>query len=145
MSDHRKRAVSGAVFGLGILGGLWGCVACAGGAFTIGANDSAPEIFAIIFALATPLPMCIVALWKRLVPGVWLIFAGFFFIPGMLAQRTYMIGVRHFPDQPTVGQTIRFGLPLTVALTALGAFAVVTHQLGWPEVLRRKTNLEDGQ
>jgi hypothetical protein len=70
ISDQSKRAISAPVFGLGVLGGSWGCVACAGGAFTIGANDSAPEILAIVVALATPLPACIVALWKRLVPGI---------------------------------------------------------------------------
>lgn len=140
ISDQHKRAVSAIVFGLGILGGLWGCVECAGASFTIGANDSTREILAIIFALGTPLPVCIFALWKRLVPGIWLIFAGFFFIYGTLAQRTYMIDVRHFPDQPTIVQTVRFAIPYTLTLAAFGAFALVTHLLKWPEVLRRSGN-----
>ena len=140
MSDRSKRAISAAVFGLGILGGLWGCVASAASAFTIGANDSTPEILAIIFALATPLPVCIVALWKRLVPGMWLIFAGCFFPYGMLAQRAYMIKVQHFYDQETVLETLRFSLPCTFVLVALGAFAVTTHLLKWPEVLQRSAD-----
>ena len=135
ISDQSKRAISAAVFGLGILGGLWGCVACAGSAFTIGTNDCTPEILAITFALATPLPACTVALWKRLVPGIWLIFAGCFFPYGMLAERAYMIEVQHFNDQPTVSQAIRYCLPYTLVLAAFGGFAVVTHCLKWPEVL----------
>ena len=138
--DQAKRAISAGVFGLGILGGLGGCIASAAGAFTIGANDSTPEILAIIFALVTPLPACIVALWKRLVPGMWLIFAGCFFVYGMLAQREYMIKVRHFYDQPSVSQTIKVSLPYTLVLVALGVFAVTTYRLRWPEVMRRSAD-----
>ena len=123
------------MFGLGILGGLWGCVVCVGSSFTIGANDSAPEILAIIFAMGTPLPACVMALWKRWVPGMWLIFAGCFFPYGMLSHRAYMIDVRHFYDQPTIAQTIWFSLPYVLVLIALGAFAVTTHALRWPEVM----------
>jgi len=134
ISYQSKIAISEAVFGLGVLGGLFGCFASAGSVFTIGANDSTPEVFAIIFALATPLPACLVALWKRLMPGIWLIFAGCFFPYGMLAQRAYMIKIGHLIDQPTVSQTIGFCLPYTLVLAAFGTFAVVTHLLKWPEV-----------
>ena len=137
ISGRMKKVVSASVFGLGILGGLFGCLIYAGGMFTAGVNDSTQEILALTFAFATPFPACAVALWKRLVPGIWLIFAGCFFSYGMLAQRTYMINVRHFPDQPSVAQTIRFSIPCSLILAALGAFAVVTHVLKWPEVLSR--------
>ena len=92
------------------------------------------------FALATPLPACIVALWKRFVPGIWLIFAGCFFVYGILAHRTYMIEVRHFYDQVSVAQTIGFVLPYVLILVALGAFAVTTHFLKWPEVLQNSAD-----
>lgn len=138
--DQSKRAISGAVFGLGILGGLWGCAVSVGSSFTIGTNDNAPEVFAIIFAMATPLPACVIALWRRLVPGMWLVFAGCFFPYGMLSHRAYMITVRHFYDQPTIAQTIRFSLPYVLVLVAIGAFAVTTHLLRWPEVFRHSND-----
>jgi hypothetical protein len=134
-SNGMKRAIGFAVFGLGILGGLWGCVASAGGVFTIGLNDSYQEILAITIGLMTPLPVCILALWKRLFAGLWLIFAGCFFTYGMVAQRTYMIVERHFPDQPTVEQVIKSSLPVSLVLVALGLFAVITDRLKWPKLL----------
>jgi hypothetical protein len=140
ISDRMKRAASAGVFGLGILGGLWGCSRYARAMFTAGANDSAEEILALTFAFATPFPACAVALWKRLVPGMWLIFAGCFLIYGALSQRAYMINVRHFADQPTVAQTIGAIVPYSLFLATVGAFAVVTHLLKWPEVLSHSTN-----
>jgi hypothetical protein len=71
---------------------------------------------------------------------MWLIFAGCFFPYGMLAQRAYEIKVRHFYEQGTVLQTLRFSLPYTFVLVALGAFAVTTYLLRWPEVLQDSTD-----
>jgi len=135
ISTRSKRGISAAVFGLGSLAGLCGCFGASRGIFTIGENDCLPEILAITFAAVTPLPACVIALWKRLLPGMWLIFAGCFFPYGMLSERAYMIAVRHFYDQPTVAQTVGFSLPFTLVLAAFGAFAIVTHVLKWPEVL----------
>ena len=140
ISDRMKRAVSAGVFGFGILGGLLGCGLYARAMFTAGMNDSAEEILALTFAFATPFPACAVALWKRLVPGMWLIFAGCFLIYGALSERAYMINVRHFPDEPTIAQTITATIPYSLILAALGTFAVITHVLKWPEVLSRSTN-----
>jgi hypothetical protein len=137
ISDRMKRAVSAGVFGLGILGGLRGCYLYARGMFTAGLNDCTAELLALTFAFATPLPVCVVGLWKRLVPGMWLIFAGCFLPYGMLAERAYMIHVRHFLDQTTVMQTIGSSLPYSLILVALGGFAVITHLSKWPEVLHR--------
>jgi hypothetical protein len=140
MSNVVKRAISFTVFGFGILGSLWGCVASAGGVFTIGGNDSHQEILAIIFACMTPLPVCILALWKRLIAGVWLIFAGCYFIYGMVAERAYMIQERHFLDQPTIVKTIQFSLPISLALIGIGLFGVVTDLLKWPKLLGSSAN-----
>jgi hypothetical protein len=135
MADKAKRAVSASVFGLGVLGGLYGCLIYAGGMFTAGVNDCRAEILAITFAFATPMPVCLIALWKRLIPGIWLIFAGCYFPYGMLAERTYMLNERHFLNQATVARTIMFSLPYSLILVAFGGFAVITHLLKWPEVL----------
>lgn len=134
--DGTKRAISFAIFGLGILGGLWGCLAYAGAMFVVGTNDSPQEVWALTFAFATPLPACVLALWNRLVAGIWLIFAGCYFVYGMLVQRTYMIQVRHFPDQPTVIQTVLGSLRISLVLIAIGTFAVITDRIKWPELCR---------
>lgn len=140
MSNVVKRAISFTVFGFGILGGLWGCVASAGGVFTIGGNDSYQEILAIIFACITPFPVCILALWKRFIAGLWLIFAGCYFTYGVVAQRAYMIQERNFPDQPTIQQTILYSLPISLTLIGIGLFGVVTDQLKWPRLLGSRAN-----
>ena len=130
-----KRIISFAVFGLGILGGLWSCSRYAFGMFVAGENDSFPEFLALTLAFATPLPACVLALWRRIPAGIWLITAGCYFPLGMLFQRLFMIYVRHFPDQDSVSQTLLFCLPYSSVLIALGSFGVVTGLLKWPKLL----------
>jgi hypothetical protein len=136
-----KRAIGFAVFGFGILGGIWGCFIYAGGLFTVGINDCLQEILAITFAFATPFPACILALWKRLVAGSWLIFAGCYFPYGMMAERTYMIRIRNFPDQLTVQQTILNSLYISLPLIGIGLFGVVTDRLKWPKLLGKSASI----
>jgi len=133
MKANVKRAISFGVFGLGILASLWGCLAYVGAMFVVGGNDSPQEVRAITFALATPLPACFLALWKRIVGGAWLIFAGFYYIYGTLVQRAYMIDVRHFNNQLTVSKTVMGSLFIAVPLIALGTFSVITG-LKWPSL-----------
>jgi hypothetical protein len=128
-----KKTISFAVFGLGIMGRLWGWLAYMGAMFVVGDNDCPEEIWALTFALATPLPACVIALWWRTIAGAWLIFAGLFFLYGMLAQRSYMINVRHFADQPTPLQTIGQGLAIASPILAVGLFSIITGLLRWPK------------
>jgi hypothetical protein len=137
LSDADKRTISVGVFALGVFGGLWGCGIFARGAFVMGANDSLPEILAVTFAFATPLPTFVFALWQPVKAGLWLIFTGLFFPCGMIAQRAYLIEVRHFPDQPTVSQDMLAGLPYTCVLVGFGLFYVLTGLWKWPRPLRR--------
>jgi hypothetical protein len=85
-----KRVISFAVFGLGILGGLWSCSRYAFGMFIAGENDSFLEFLALTLAIATPLPACVLALWRRIPAGIWLIAAGCYFPLGMLFQRLFI-------------------------------------------------------
>jgi hypothetical protein len=133
--DGLKKTVSFAVFGLGIAGGLWGWLAYLGAMFVVGENDCPQEIWAITFALATPLPACIVAIRWRVVAGSWLIFAGLFFPYGMLVERSYMINVRHFTDQQTPVQTIEQGLVIASPILAVGLFSLITGLLKWPKLI----------
>ncbi|WP_157439963.1 hypothetical protein [Terracidiphilus gabretensis] len=134
--DTLKRVISLAVFCLGILGGLYSCVLSLGGIFTIGVNDCFQEILAICLACYSPFWSSILALWNRVVAGCLLIFAGLYLPFGMLAQRSYMIHVRGFPDQPSVWTTIRGGLSFwTLPLVAYGSFWLVTSLLKWPRLI----------
>jgi hypothetical protein len=133
--EGAKRVISFAVFGLGMLGGLWSCSRYAFAMFVAGENDSFAGILALTLAFATPLPACVVALWKRIPAGLWLIAAGCYLPVGLLFQRVFMIYVRHFPDQGTVWQTLLVCLPYSSALIALGSFGVVTGLLKWPKLL----------
>lgn len=129
-----KRNISFAVFGIGFLGGLYGCAHAAGGVFTIGANDCALEIIAIILGLMTPPLAFVVALWKRMIAGIWLISAGCFFPIGMLAERSYLIHNVGSTDEPSVFGALAFSLRVSVPLVAFGLFATITKLLHWPEL-----------
>ena len=133
--DAAKRALSFGVFGFGMLGGLWSCSRYTRAMILSGNNDSSAEFLALTFAFATPLPACVVALWKRIEAGIWLIFAGCFLPIGMLLQRAFMIYVRQFPDQSTAWQTILVFLPYSLVLICLGSFGVVTGLRKWPRLL----------
>lgn len=69
LSEGAMRGISIAVFGAGIFAGLWACGRSLSGIFTIGANDTLPEIIAILLAFVTPMWACIVALWRRRIAG----------------------------------------------------------------------------
>jgi len=118
-----------------MLGGLWGWVVYAAAMFAVGVNDSAQEVLSLTIAFATTLPACLLALWRRLIAGLWLTFAACYFPYALVAQRTYMIQVRHFPDQPTVLQTAEGCLPYSIVLIGLGLFAVITELLKWPRLI----------
>ncbi len=133
--EEAKRIISFTVFGLGMLGGLWGCARYAHGMFVANDNDSPPGLLAITLAFATPLPACVVALWKRIAAGIWLVFSGCYLPIGMLLDRAFLIHVRHAPDQFTAWHTILVLLPYSSVLIALGSFGLVTGLLKWPKLL----------
>jgi hypothetical protein len=57
-------------------GSIWGCFALgalAAGSFTIGSNDTAPEVIALTLYGITTLPACIAAIWRPRQAGGWLI------------------------------------------------------------------------
>jgi hypothetical protein len=59
-----------------------------------------------------------------------------FQIYSSVAQRSFMVQVRHFP-QPPIGAREMIGeIRLVWPYVALGVFAIITSRLGWPTVLR---------
>lgn len=137
LQDGNKRAISIAVFSLAILGSLAGCAVYPGALFVVGVNDCTQEVLAITFACATPLPVCLLALWKRVLAGAWLIFAGAFFTYGMLAERSFMINVRHFNGEESILKTVVGSLAVSAPLIAVGLFGVLTGLAGWPSIWKK--------
>jgi len=84
------RDLTKVTIGLGSIWGLFAFGAMLFGSFTIGANDSAPEIIAIVLYGLTFLPSCILAIWFQKHAAIWLIalcpIAAFGFIYQVLAQ-----------------------------------------------------------
>jgi hypothetical protein len=103
----------------------------------IGANDSALAVWAVAFAFAVPAPACVLALWQRAIAGIFLIAASCYLTFSAVVERAYLIEVRHFPNQPSLKDTILGSFQLAWIPAAIGLFATVTGLLKWPEVLQR--------
>ena len=67
------RDMTKVVLGFGSIWGLFAFGAMLFGSFTFGANDSTPEVVAIILYGLTILPACILAIWFRKQAALWLI------------------------------------------------------------------------
>lgn len=84
------RDLTKVTIGFGSIWGLFAFGAMLFGSFTIGANDSAPEIIAIVLYGLTVLPSCILAIWFQKHAAMWLIalspITAFGFIYQVLAQ-----------------------------------------------------------
>jgi hypothetical protein len=136
MTDESKRAISIGLFSIGIFAGALGCVGVPMAIFTIGVNDSEPEVWALLLPM-TLLPTCIVALWQRRYASLWLITLGFIWTYGMVWQRHYMSTVRHFPIEGA-WQLIGSLIPAYFVL-ALGFFGILTERAHWPRMLGFRT------
>jgi hypothetical protein len=135
-SATTKRAISATLFGLGILAGMAGCAIYPMAVFTVGANDSWQEVWGISLVFLSLFPTCILALRFRLLAGCMMLFVPCFFIYGSLAQRNFMVDVRHFPQPPIDSKQIIGSFALTWPYIVLGDFAILTSILGWPAVVR---------
>ena len=143
ITDQTKRTASFSVFGFGMFIGLCGCAIWARGMFTVGGNDTLPVILAVTFVFATPLPACILALWRRRIAGSWLIFAGCFLFYGVLYERAWMIYGGSL-DQPSVLKTILATLPDSCVLVGIGLFGILTEIWKWPKLLVVSPHEHDG-
>lgn len=84
------RDLTKVIIGFGSIWGLFALGAMLIGSFTIGSNDTVPEIVAIVLYGLTILPTCILAIWYRRTAAVWLItlapIAAFGFIYQIIGQ-----------------------------------------------------------
>ncbi len=67
------RATTKAIIGFGSILGLYALGAMAFGSFSLGANDTSPEIIAMLLYGLTFLPACILAIWFRKPAAWWLL------------------------------------------------------------------------
>jgi hypothetical protein len=70
-------------------GSIWGLFAFGGmllSSFTIGANDSAPEVVAILLYGLTILPSCILAIWFMRYAALWLMLLAPITASGLIYQ-----------------------------------------------------------
>jgi hypothetical protein len=78
------------IIGFGSIWGLWALGVLIFSAFSIGANDSRPEIIAFVLYGLTMFPACILAMWFRKYAATWLIIlsaiAAFGFTYQLIAQ-----------------------------------------------------------
>jgi hypothetical protein len=81
MSGYTK-----AIIGFGSIWGLWAFGAVVMSAFTIGNNDTAPEIIAMLLYGFTILPACILSIWHRKAAAYWLLALSFISAFGFLYQ-----------------------------------------------------------
>jgi hypothetical protein len=61
------------VIGFGSIWGLYALGATLLGSFTMGSNDTTPEIVAVVLYGLTLLPSCILALWFQRRAAIWLL------------------------------------------------------------------------
>lgn len=131
-----KRTISAILFGLGIVVGMAGCAIYPMAIFTVGVNDSSQEVWGISLVFLSLFPMSILALRFRLLAGCMMLFVPCFFIYSSVAQRAFLVSVRHFPQFPIDSKRIIGSFVLTWPYIVLGIFAVLTSIFGWAEVLR---------
>jgi hypothetical protein len=133
MTVHGKRTLSLTVFSLLALCGLYGCVRLPVAVFTIGDNDSLPEIWAFLLP-ATLLPTAIAAFWGRKYASIWLIILGAIWIFGEAWQSHYMARVKHFPKDSLWTLMLGGFIPAYLVIGG-GVFGLYTDRRGWPKII----------
>lgn len=98
--------------------------------FTIGGNDTALGIIALILALDTPFWACFIALWNRKLAGCWLVFVGLYFPFGIYSEM-YSGRVQREP----VLNYVLVCLIVSAPLLAVGLFGILTERWKWPKLL----------
>jgi hypothetical protein len=67
-----RQFYSRVVFGISLVWALMSTLGAIVGAFTIGKNDTAPEVIAIFCYIMSYAPACFLAFWKRRFAAFWL-------------------------------------------------------------------------
>jgi hypothetical protein len=113
-------------------------VSCAGlvtsaAFFSLGSNDTIPELVAMAVFILVLLPAYVLALWRRKFAGFVLVSVALIFTIGA----TYQLIAKPSGGGPYT-RLIVFLLWLIGAPLGLGIFLLRTSRLGWPEVFPKK-------
>jgi hypothetical protein len=110
------------VIGFGSIWGLYALGATLLGSFTMGSNDTTPEIFALILYGLTILPSCILAIWFQRRAAIWLLCLSGISLFGFTYQ-VFAQGVVSQPVTKLVGSII--WMLFMVAIPALLGVALL--------------------
>jgi hypothetical protein len=91
------------IIGFGSIWGLFALGAVIVGSFTMGDNDTVPETVATVLYGFTILPSCILAIWRRKVPAIWLIALSFVAAFGFIYQDVHQSTNENIHTSPVVG------------------------------------------
>jgi hypothetical protein len=99
--------------------------------FTLGVNDSAPDIVGMAALLCSVLPASVLAIYKRREAGVWLTSVGFLSASTTIWNEYRVLTTRaiHF----TLSELIGSG-SLGMLAMILGLFFWITAATGWPNL-----------
>jgi hypothetical protein len=113
-----------AIIGLGSIWGLYAFGALLISSFTIGANDTAPEIVGIALYGLTLLPSCILAIWRRKIAAIWLIALPFLTAFGLTYQVIHDPARGHLgeiPAKAVINIILFAGIPIVIGTLLLGS------------------------
>src|SRR5271156_4580473 len=115
MRDSTKVIIGfGSIWGLFFFGGMLLS------SFTLGANDSAPEVLAILLNGLTILPSCICAIWFMRYAALWLMFLSAITVFGLVYQQI------HSRKQTGDSWTVAGGLAEALMVAAIpGAIGIL--------------------
>jgi hypothetical protein len=95
------------IIGFGSIWGLFAFVGMLFASFTVGANDSAPEVLAILLYGLTILPSCILAIWFIRYAALWLMLLAPITASGLFYQAILSSAAAdHWPVAGRVAQAV---------------------------------------
>ena len=116
MRNGLMRDSTTVVIGFGSIWGLYALGATLLGSFTMGSNDTKPDIVAVVFYGMTLLPSCILAIWFQRRAAIWLLLLSGISLFGLVYQE-FAQGVVSLPVTKLIGS-----LGWMLLLVAIPAF-----------------------
>jgi hypothetical protein len=127
MMNSKQQSISRLIFSVGIVWGVMSSLIALWGSFTLGVNDTLPEVLAIIFYILSFVPAGILAFWKRRLASIWLISLGLFCMFGF----NYQMWMQHEITCRHILAVLFIGI---IPALCLGLFGLITDNHHWPKL-----------